>query len=279
MKKIFAVFLFLSICFICLFLYINTTGCEPEIYILKYGQSQFNEKYIFLNGQDKLVPFIWTFFVVKDKTGIFLIDTGIADKKFLKLWKIRNYISPINLLNRIGIKKENIDGIILTHLHADHCDGLSLFKGVPVYLQQNEYDAMNRAFKQTNKKFSHGYYRCHFDLINEAKQNGNLILIKKDKKISRNIWVKSAPYHTAGTQTVIVKKGRKRIYFVPDNAYFYKNISELMPVGIVYDAAGDLAYLKKLSAFDPSKKIIVPAHDPEVFNKFKNCGEAVLKIE
>ena len=197
----------------------------------------------------------------------------------MRLWKINNYISPLSLLNSIGIQKDDIDGIILTHLHADHVDGLSLFEGIPVYLQQTEYEAISRAFHQTNKNYSNGYYRSHYNLIREAETNGNLFLIKGKKRISPSITVEREPFHTAGTQTVIVEKGRKLFYFVPDNAYTYKNIDEVIPVGICCDPAGNLAYLKKLSAFNPSKKLVVPGHDPELFKKFGSANDPVVRME
>ncbi|MBQ1352069.1 MAG: MBL fold metallo-hydrolase [Oscillospiraceae bacterium] len=62
--------------------------------------------------------------VVSDGTHHFLIDAGISARRIQKG------------LAEIGLKKEDLSGIFITHTHTDHISGLSVFlkkSAIPVY--------------------------------------------------------------------------------------------------------------------------------------------------
>ena len=62
-------------------------------------------------------------YVGSDNTGL-LIDVGVSMKKV------------VTALNEMDVKPEEIKGILITHEHSDHIQGLGVFlrkDGVPVY--------------------------------------------------------------------------------------------------------------------------------------------------
>lgn len=84
----------------------------------------------------------------------YLIDSGIGNK--LNEKQIRNYgvTSQWNIdesLNELGLTTEQIDGVLMTHLHFDHASGLtrieggqllSTFPNAKIYVSQIEWDEM-----------------------------------------------------------------------------------------------------------------------------------------
>ena len=71
-----------------------------------------------------------------------LIETGIGNKLPDRMVKI--YGQPSELLNNLsaaGISPGDIDIVINTHLHFDHCGSNHLFPQMPIYVQAEEYTA------------------------------------------------------------------------------------------------------------------------------------------
>ena len=81
-----------------------------------------------------------------------IIDTGMGDKwdeKLKSIYAVDENHSMDIALNQIGLKRENITDVILTHLHFDHTGGSTILKDgkfIPAfpnakyYVQKQNYD-------------------------------------------------------------------------------------------------------------------------------------------
>ncbi len=71
-----------------------------------------------------------------------LIDAGVSSKKIE------------TALNKLDLNPEKIDGILITHEHSDHVQGLGTFAkkyNLPVYVNQNTLDAMPKQKEKIEK--------------------------------------------------------------------------------------------------------------------------------
>jgi glyoxylase-like metal-dependent hydrolase (beta-lactamase superfamily II) len=253
---------------------------DVEVYGLKYGDSLYKTKFIFADGDDSRVPLAWVFWVVKEKEAAYLVDAGIQDTKLLAQWRIENYSSPLDLLKALNLSPESITGIILTHMHADHADGCLAFPKTRVFLQQKEYDAVTKAFEgpdKAGKSASAGYCRAHLEHLQRLRQAGLLTLLDGDAEITPNIRVELAPYHTRGTQSVIVNTGAKNVWLIPDNAYLYENMRR-QSVSASVDKAGHVEYLRKVMALDPATNVVIPGHEPRLFKGQSLIADKILRL-
>ncbi|MEO0226369.1 MAG: MBL fold metallo-hydrolase [candidate division WOR-3 bacterium] len=68
--------------------------------------------------------------LIKGKDFKILIDTGIGDKlkeRFIEIYSVQRGKGLIQNLNDLGIKPDEIDIVINTHLHFDHCGGNTIY--------------------------------------------------------------------------------------------------------------------------------------------------------
>src|ERR1700750_329468 len=83
-------------------------------------------------------------FVVTHPGGAVLGDTGVGGPQDVLVdWRVGNRAVP-DALAELDMSPADIDLVINTHLHFDHCGQNAVFKHAPFYLQRAELDRMRR---------------------------------------------------------------------------------------------------------------------------------------
>ncbi len=148
-----------------------------------------------------------------------LIETGIGNKLSDKLVQI--YKQPAKLLDNLhvaGVAPEDIDIVINTHLHFDHCGWNTMLRGdqiVPTFPKAKYY--------AQRQEWEHGRLQLERDAISYMSPNydpliesGQMVLLDGDQELLPGISVKVFPGHTTSMQAVIVESGGKRACYISD---------------------------------------------------------------
>ncbi len=177
-------------------------------------------------NKDQMIPMDLNSLLIFSDDKTILVDTGIGDKltpKAMEMWGIEwPEGSMLNNLEKFGVRPEDVDIVIDTHLHSDHCGGNTLiadekivatFPNATYMVQGNEYhDATN-----TNVRTRATYLSPNFVPIEES---GQLQKLDGDTQITKHIRTVRTPGHTPGHQSVIVEDGEHPLFFVSDLATF-----------------------------------------------------------
>ena len=105
---------------------------EYEIYALKYA-GPFTSSGAFLMWKkdwEKQVQRNYYFWCVRGEKETVIIDAGIPPK-LARERNLAGYVSPVEVLSRIGVRAEEVRHLILTHIHWDHSSGVGLFRDRP----------------------------------------------------------------------------------------------------------------------------------------------------
>jgi glyoxylase-like metal-dependent hydrolase (beta-lactamase superfamily II) len=139
-----------------------------------------------------------------------LIETGIGNKLPERLVQI--YKQPSKLLdnlNAAGVAPEDIDIVINTHLHFDHCGWNTVRRGDRVVAT-----FPNATYYVQEKEWEHGRLQLERDAISYMSPNydplvesGQMVLLDGDAELLPGISVRVFPGHTANMQAVIVESG------------------------------------------------------------------------
>jgi glyoxylase-like metal-dependent hydrolase (beta-lactamase superfamily II) len=158
-------------------------------------------------------------------------------------------------LQSIGVSPEEIDMVILTHLHWDHASNNHLFPRARFITQQKEYDYL----KKPGPEIKVGY-----ELEQALKTQYELV--DGDHDIISGISVVLAPGHSIGMQCVVVETRAGRYILGGDLVTLLENweTSPHIPNGVFYDLDMMLASLEKI---DKLHGIVLPGHDGEVFKR------------
>jgi glyoxylase-like metal-dependent hydrolase (beta-lactamase superfamily II) len=150
-----------------------------------------------------------------------LIDTGLGDtrgRKFDDLYDV-NCGRLLASLAEMGTPAEEIDTVVLTHLHFDHSGGTvhrgedrtlrTAFANARYIVQKREWeDAHN-----TNEVTKGSYFPAELDVI---ESSGQLDLIEGDSEITPGVRTSVTGGHAAGHQVVIIEDSGQGCIFWGD---------------------------------------------------------------
>jgi glyoxylase-like metal-dependent hydrolase (beta-lactamase superfamily II) len=198
-----------------------------------------------------------------------LVETGMGNKLSDRMVKF--YGQPAQLLASFaasGVAPEDIDIVINTHLHFDHCgwntvrnnkDGkiVPTFPRAKYYAPEGEWQYARRP----SERDSISYIPDNYDPL---VQSGQMTLLRGGEEIVPGISVKTFPGHTASMQAVIVESGGRTACY----------ISDLIPttahIDLTWGMSFDLYPLQTIESKKqyyakaiPEKWLTVFTHDPK----------------
>jgi glyoxylase-like metal-dependent hydrolase (beta-lactamase superfamily II) len=275
-----------TILFIGLLLFPLTTGNaydsevdgKYELFGISYGNSKFRKDKVFLNeSKNKKVSFEWIFWLAKGNDKTILIDTGFDDEILAKKWKIKNYTAPQNKLKLLGLSPDDITDVILTHAHWDHLGSLSSYKKATVWIQQIEYDHLQKLFLE-KKSGKSGVRFEDLTVLETLNKEGRLKLINDDSEIFEGFALTAGGSHTKGSQYVTVETIDGAVIIAGDNAYMYENIRRHKPIGSSVDYDENLSVIRDMHKKAASPFFILPGHDPKVLRWFPEIADGIVHI-
>jgi glyoxylase-like metal-dependent hydrolase (beta-lactamase superfamily II) len=148
-----------------------------------------------------------------------LVETGMGNKLSDRMVKF--YGQPAQLLANLtagGVSPDDIDIVINTHLHFDHCgwntvrkDGkiVPTFPRAKYYAPEGEWQYARRP----SERDAISYIPDNYDPL---VQSGQMTLLKGDEEVAPGISVKTFPGHTASMQAVIVDSGGLTACYISD---------------------------------------------------------------
>lgn len=142
-----------------------------------------------------------------------LVETGMGNKLSDRM--IKFYGQPAKLLDSLaegGISPEDIDIVINTHLHFDHCGWNTIRdktgKIVPTFPRAKYYapEGEWQYARHPSERDAISYIPDNYDPL---VATGQMTLLKGGEKIAPGVSVKPFPGHTAHMQAVIVGSGAR----------------------------------------------------------------------
>lgn len=235
-----------------------------EVYAIKYAErNDRTRQESFILDADHAAPhpmdyFIW---LIRDGTRTILVDTGYDGRE--AAGRARPIlIEPSAALASIGVKPEEIDQCIVTHLHYDHAGGLDQFPNATLHMQSAEM-----AYA-TGPCMCHGALRFPYssDHICEAVKRlyaGKVKFYDGDGQVAPGVTVHALAGHSKGLQGVRVETAHGPLLLASDASHFYENFEMGKPFPIVADVEAMLTSFDLMRGLAADGRVI-PGHDPLV---------------
>jgi N-acyl homoserine lactone hydrolase len=200
--------------------------------------------------------YAYIFYIEGPKQKI-LIDAGLSTENMFKLKLPGEHVAfPAEALKKVGLKPDDIDLVIFTHMHFDHSDQSHLFKKARFIVQKSELKAALNPHPIEAPVY--GDKKAYEDLDFEV--------IDGDAQVVDGIKLLLTPGHTSGGQSVMIDTAKGKVIIsglcTSRNNFYPQAIDpRSMPVippsmhVNVHDAYDSLLRIKK------EADIIIPLHD------------------
>ena len=184
-----------------------------------------------------------------------LVDTGAGElpEKHRALFNVKRNAEE-NLkaqLTHHGLTPDDIDIVVNTHLHFDHCGNNALFKNAKFIVQADEY----RYAFEPGRFQQAAYLRELFDVKIDYE------LTQSGRQIANDVFVVPTPGHSIGHQSVIIKADNKDYVYCGDAAPTKENLERRNIPGILYCAHKALKSIDHLRAIENA--VYIYSHDNE----------------
>jgi len=219
--------------------------------------------------------------LIKTKKALFLVETGIGSKLNLKssdLYSVKTEPGLIPSLRKLGVEAEDMNFVVNTHLHFDHCGGntsknkegeiVPTFPMAKYIIQKGEWEyALHPSERDRASYLDENFLPLEKYSLAQ--------IIEGKKQISAGVEVFPVPGHTAFHQCVKVQSQGEILFFLGDL------VPTTAHIGLPYIMSYDLFPLETLK----NKKIYYEKairedwilafnHDPEhYFGKVVKEGD------
>ena len=229
--------------------------------------------------------------LLKGSNGrVVLVDAGFHHQKFLDQWKPRDFRSPAAAVEAAGVKPELVTDIIISHAHWDHIDGIDLFPKATIWIQREEYRYYTG--EAWHSRGAHGGVDADdMQALLKINTEGRLRFVEgDDQEIIPGLRCYTGGKHTWASQYVgaaiaaplrgsTASAGQAgTAVFASDNIHLYENLEKHAPIFQTLDAASNLKAQDRIRTLASDPRLIVPGHDPLVFERFERVADGIVKI-
>jgi N-acyl homoserine lactone hydrolase len=181
-------------------------------------------------GEYLWIP-MWSTAVYNDQYKI-LVDTGIHSVDW-----VQENVCPTRqqsdetiveaLKQGLGWSPEDVDIVINTHLHYDHCGNNKLFKNARFVVQKREWEAANNPIPCQESIYLKGLFDS------QAVNYFDWRFVDGEEEILQGVKVFLTPGHSEGHQSVLVNTEEGNLCISGDISNLLENIQENIPAGII----------------------------------------------
>ncbi len=201
-----------------------------------------------------------------------VVDTGLGSKlsarqrDILSLGRDKGLVGA---LQEIGVAPEDVDIVINTHLHTDHCGGNTTFnehgQAVPTF-PRAEY--WIQRLEWADARYPNERTRATYlpENLIPLEEHGQLHLLYGDTPVTREVRCDVTRGHTRAHQSVIIQSQGQKAVYLGDLAPWKENIERLG-----WTPAGDVEPLETMEtkrAFQQwaleEEVLLIFEHDPRI---------------
>lgn len=259
---------------------------DYSIWSLAYCQADMPHDFFggsgpFSNAGTIRIPMHYTLLIGGEVGGashVALVDCGFRNDYWLDRYAFSNWESPEVVLGRAGLSPDDIDTILVTHMHFDHMGNFESFPNATLYVQLDEYTGWSKAVADAMAMPDEADRAWAFssfdpsDLVraSEGISSGRIRFVRGDEEVLPDVRARLAKdSHTFGSQWFHVETRNGPFVIAGDAVYWYSNVEQMWPPGYNQGNPFNLmdVYRDMRTTLQGETSRIVPGHDPQIYER------------
>lgn len=215
-----------------------------------------------------------TAWLVEDGSKALLVDTGMCDTERADRWHHKGSVQPEgwdigNRLRALGFSPGDIEAVIFTHLHWDHCSNMKLFVRARFVVHKTEL-----AFARDPIPPYYRSYESPVLGLVPPFEGVEFEEVEGEREVLKGIRVFPTPGHSPGHQSVLIETEAGPYVIAGDAVFCYENLREdpeahlpVIPIGRYVNMLEMWDSLLKIKEMSRRGAVVLPGHDAAVFRK------------
>lgn len=223
---------------------------------------------------------LYTLLSERDESGTVhhhLVDCGF-DEPWIERFGFYDYEAPREVLDKVGVRPEQIDTVFVSHMHFDHVNNLHRFPNARVLVQWSEYEGWSRAMTLpalytpmgAESWLTSSFDRADLSFFGRLAGDQRLTFVGDGDELHPGITGRLSPGgHTFGIQWLTLDTPEGPIVVASDAAMWFSNIEEMWPSGYTNGSTFQmlLTYGEISEHVGGDLDRVVPGHDMKVFER------------
>jgi glyoxylase-like metal-dependent hydrolase (beta-lactamase superfamily II) len=243
-----------------------------EVLAVRFGtrvttRSDYYLRFAAYGEPDGPMPMDYFFWVVRGPDETILVDAG-WDLAVAARRGRTSLVPPQSAMEQLGVSRDTVSRIVLTHLHWDHVGGLHLFPDARLLVQERELAFWGSAVGERFQFAAH-VERAEIEHVLRADAAGRVERLAGDASIGPGLHARLVGGHSPGQMMLVVATASGPVVLASDVIHFYEELDRDWPCSIVVDVADTYAgytLLRELASDGRTR--IVAGHDPLVLDRF-----------
>jgi glyoxylase-like metal-dependent hydrolase (beta-lactamase superfamily II) len=231
-----------------------------------YHERRSGENFIGGDPHDVSMPLDYFVWAIVGESRVFIVDSGFDAAMAQK--RGRTITHPVEHgLQRIGIRADAVEDVIITHMHYDHAGNRALFPHARYHVQDREM-AYCTGRCMCHHGLSHAFEADDVKSMVERVFSGRVQFHDGASSITDGLSVHWVGGHTDGLQIVRVHTARGWVVLASDASHFYANMQQSRPYPVVYNVGDMLEGYATAQRLAASAAHVIPGHDPQVLQRY-----------
>ena len=207
--------------------------------------------------------------LIQSPDATILVDTGIGTKESARV-KDRHGLTSSRLLRSLkahGVSPRDVNMVVLTHLHFDHCGGNTRLNRngdlVPTFPRAT-YIVQRSCWEDANAPSERNKAAFHPDNFQPLIEQDQLRILEGDTELIPKVWVRATGGHARGHQIVTIESETEKLAFLGDLIPTVHHLP--LPYVSSFDFAPDESVERKRQLLDLITKdgwVVAFSHDSE----------------
>lgn len=216
----------------------------------------------YLEGMGTALEIPHTMFVLRGPLTV-VVDTSFASAAVIRkhypqeVWRDASE-EPRAMLAEMGINADDVEIVVCTHLHYDHCGGNDLFPNARILVQKIELDY---ALRPISSVMEREYFSVSAGFPPQCEMR-DLTPVSGDVEVAAGLQLVALPGHTPGSQGLVVDTAHGRLALAGDLVMVRENFDHAIPVGLHTDLDAWYESYRRLRGLTDH---VIPSHDLRLF--------------
>lgn len=250
-----------------------------KMHILSGGRLRMKKSIYYPDaGRDDLLDLPVSCFLLRHRQGNVLFDTGchptIAENAEARWGGLAKFMTPVmppgehvlTGLKAVGLGPEDIDIVVCSHFHTDHCGCNEFFRKSTIIVHARELEAA-----QAPGSVNSGYFAADW------KNDIPLKIVEHEEDIfgDGKLTLVNLPGHTPGTIGALVKLDRSGEFLLTSDAVSVRaNLDTDHAPRNTWNTEKFLQSLAKVRALEKAGATVICSHDEAQSNSLRKGADA-----